>query len=320
MKDVLSEWYPLDDAQRATVIERGTIVLDTSSLLTLYRVSEPDRKLVLELFRAVDHRLWVPYRVALEFHRNRINVAHTQLKAYEELKKEVASLRRKFEAHSAHPVLSLSEIRLEAVTRLRRLEQFLDQKRDELHPADMRDPARGDGVLKSVTEIFTGRVGQPYEITEDTLKEARKRFDSKTPPGYEDAKKPEPDRYGDYLVWREMLQYLGSQGDQTAPVIFVTEEEKSDWWLKDPQKQSLIGPRPELVKEAAENGISPLWLVSLRRLYGTLADSLGWETNRLGEFASVEDSTTSVVSDSASLGSERTQSTKSSDEDGSVPE
>ena len=76
--------------------------------------------------------------------------------------------------------------------------------------------------------------------------EGENRYAAKTPPGYKDAKKTE-NRFGDLLVWKEILNYAKSQ---EVDIIFVTHDQKEDWWNINSGKT--IGPRIELRKEFYE--------------------------------------------------------------------
>lgn len=97
-------------------------------------------------------------------------------------------------------------------------------------------------VFKDVTDIFDGKVGkQPVDI-EQRRKEALRRFDAKIPPGYKDKGRP-----GDYLIWAEMKDKAKSA---QLPVLFVTDDNKEDWWARHDGKT--LGPRPELRHEFFE--------------------------------------------------------------------
>ena len=283
MKTILAEWYPLDDGQRASLLNDAVIVFDTNSLLTLYRLSEGDRARVVDLLDALKHRVWIPYQTALEFHKNRLKVVREQLEAYDDSLKRVGDLRGQIvDSVRSHPVLSQSEIRTEINDRLISLDKYLRQQYNERHPSDIRNPYERDGVLDAVTTLFDGRVGPRPSENDERLKEAQKRIDEKVPPGYEDAKKPIPERYGDFFLWRETLSYWGSAGQGHAGgLILVSEETKPDWWLKDGRdlkNQRLVQPRPELVREAFEAGLSPFWMLSLRRFFSNGAGHLGWDS------------------------------------------
>jgi len=64
------------------------------------------------------------------------------------------------------------------------------------------------------------------------------------PPGYMDAKKPEPRCFGDALVWHEIIDRAKIS---QVPMIVVTDDAKEDWWkVIDGRK---FGPRHELRQE-----------------------------------------------------------------------
>lgn len=87
----------------------------------------------------------------------------------------------------------------------------------------------------------------------DLFEEGEKRYKYLIPPGYIDSKKDEEDitkrrKFGDLIVWKEMLQHISNKGKD---LIFVTNDVKEDWWeleiTKDP-----IEARKELQKEFKE--------------------------------------------------------------------
>ncbi|GCD49805.1 hypothetical protein BJI49_11920 [Acetobacter pasteurianus] len=88
--------------------------------------------------------------------------------------------------------------------------------------------------------------------------EKRKRF--QIGPGYKDDKK-EDGGIGDYLIWRTILQEAKIRQKHC---IFVTEESKADWWVK---QKLPIQPRPELISEYREvSGGKSLYLLPLSAL------------------------------------------------------
>lgn len=290
MRSVLPEWYPLTDDQRREIFQSGVIVFDTSSLLTLYRLSYEDRSRVLDLMRTLNSRLWLPYHVGLEFQKNRLKVYHDQLRAYEDIKGSVEKLSNQLLLSlRAHPVLTQSSIRREIGDRLNGIERYIEELKEEQHPKDLIDPQTRDGVRDAMDEIFDGRMGQPTEASQEQLDEAARRYAARIPPGYEDAAKPEPERYGDYLIWTETLSYVSGSGDPPTPLAFVTEDKKEDWWLLDPVTRRRVGPRPELIREAASLGVAPVFVASLRRFFEEGAAIIGWAETKLGEYAPVRD-------------------------------
>ncbi len=112
--------------------------------------------------------------------------------------------------------------------------------------ANYPDLLENDTFLERISQIFDGKVGQPYpeEDFSKHCKEAGKRIEKKQPPGYKDTKKNEPEKFGDVIIWFQLIDYAKSE---KRPIIFVTDDEKEDWWLD--HKGKTIGPRPELIQE-----------------------------------------------------------------------
>lgn len=105
-----------------------------------------------------------------------------------------------------------------------------------------------DEVFYRLLDLFDGKVGKPFS-GEEKLKieqEGEKRYAGKIPPGYKDSKKVE-NRFGDLLVWKEIIGYAKSK---KVDIIFVTHDQKEDWWNIINGKT--IGPRIELRKEFYE--------------------------------------------------------------------
>ena len=58
-------------------------------------------------------------------------------------------------------------------------------------------------------------------------------------------------KYSDYIVWSQLLEY--AKENNLSDLIFVTDDNKEDWWLKVKQQGfKTISPRPELVGEITQ--------------------------------------------------------------------
>ena len=116
-------------------------------------------------------------------------------------------------------------------------------------------------------------MGSPFDKKDHTAAadEARIRIKERRPPGYMDGDKDGSGPIGDYLVWAQILR---ESKDRKQDVLFVTSDDKEDWWRKDKDKKSL-GPRPELVDE--------LKLICGKRLFMLPPDNLlSWAREVLG--------------------------------------
>ena len=117
----------------------------------------------------------------------------------------------------------------------------------------------GDPVFDAVTELFDGKVGDPYK--EDKYKEickkGKERYDAKIPPGYMDrSNNPnDTDQYGDFVLWCQLLDYSKMEA---RPIILITDDAKEDWWLE--VRGEKLGPRPELISEFIKETDDTKWL------------------------------------------------------------
>jgi hypothetical protein len=248
MKATFAGWYSKSPEQLAGLWDSALIVPDTNILLHLLRHSDEVRGQLLDVFERKRESLWIPYQVGLEFQRRRLDVQQFALDAYQRIEEAVSTLvnqtKNSLNQYRAHPVLDVD--REHAV-----LDAFLSDfqnrmlERKSLHPTDE--------LLSSftkVTDLFLGRVGVKPSLDRVAAiqKEGAERYAKKVPPGFEDIKKTaDADaKFGDLLIWKEMMEKAKAE---KRPLIFITDDGKSDWWYLHRGKK--IGPHPALVEEFA---------------------------------------------------------------------
>ncbi|WP_368651248.1 PIN-like domain-containing protein [Bacillus inaquosorum] len=228
-------------------------------LLNLYRYSKETSEKLLALLEKSKDRLWLPHQIALEFHLNRTNVILDQQTSYEKiesllrkksseiessLKKELGSYRKK------HVTLSIDSIIDQIKSSIDGLISEISQEKED-HPSLLKN----DHVKHKITELFDNRVGAPYKKDKlnEIKKEADKRYVLEIPPGYRDASKKGAkfhngeiilEKYGDYILWQQIIDFAN---EKQTNIIFITDEEKKDWWYES--KGKTIGPRSELLNE-----------------------------------------------------------------------
>ena len=71
MKNRFAEYYKPTEAEVQDLWNTATIVFDTNVLLDLYRYDATTRDEVIQIITFYKERLWIPYQVGWEFHRNR---------------------------------------------------------------------------------------------------------------------------------------------------------------------------------------------------------------------------------------------------------
>lgn len=254
MKDEFSEYYPLTKGELEDLWSRSVIVLDTNVILRLYRLSQKSVGEILELLNTMKDRIWIPYQVSLEYNRNRLEKIKESEGAYKTITEIVNSFIvkcdekiREYSGYGIHPVIDMEN----------NISEILEfaKKRMEIINKEHSDRSTSDhyhALHEKIGEIFRGRIGSDFSIDDlDALiLRAKANLDKGVGPGsadYQDKRQKKlSDREccGDFIIWESIIAESKARG---CPVIFVTEDTKSDWWLRKDGKT--VGPLPELRKE-----------------------------------------------------------------------
>jgi len=268
---------PTQEQLQALWAEHDSVIaLDTNVLLGLYRMPENSRKEIIELLTRLKDRLWVPYHVVLEFHRNRLEAMRAEFAAAKQLGKDA---RIAYDAFKA--AISNDRVRDRACwPQIAEKLTEIDKKADELFKVAKAEsdhyisPNAPDSVLSFVETLLEGRIGArplDQQVVDSAEKHAAERFKIKMGPGYFDQEKAGDtyvfdgliyDRqYGDYMVWRELLNH--SRENKTKRLMLITSDVKPDWWL-DTKSVSGKRPQPELVMEILrEASVDCFWMYTL---------------------------------------------------------
>jgi hypothetical protein len=229
--------------------KRGTLAVDTNVLLDLYRYHEGTRDSLIQSLQKFEGDKWLPHQAATEFFRNRTKVIISSEKAFKQAQSEIEKLNVTLETVVAQlkgiriiPSEVASELEYAVKSSISEAQKKITNGR-EGYPAFLQD----DPILRRLSEIFSDAVGDDFteESRIEIAVQAEERKKNKVPPGYMDAGKDEERPYGDYYLWRQILEHAKATG---RPVVLVTSERKEDWWEIISGKTT--GPRPELLKEA----------------------------------------------------------------------
>jgi hypothetical protein len=240
MKNNYSQFYPLSQEQLEHLWSECFFVFDTNVLFNLYRYSKDTSKQFLDELSKLKSRLWLPYQVGYEFHRNRRDVISDEISIYKDFLHKFSSLCSEVENKNRNPFLLAASSKT--------LTDLKVQITEELHTkiSEYEEQYEKDKVLDTLIDIFQSNVGNEYtpEQLSTIYKAGESRYKDDIPPGFQDKKKPHPERFGDLLIWSEMKQ---KSLELKKPLIFVTDDGKEDWWFIHNGKT--ISPRPELIKE-----------------------------------------------------------------------
>lgn len=246
MKTTFVGWYAKSPEQLRKLWDAALIVPDTNILLHLLRHSAEVRGQLMDVFERKKASLWIPYQVGIEFQRRRLDVQQHALDAYDrlgtDLTKFVNQAKDGINQYRAHPVIDIER-------ELSALDMFQADFQQRIGAAKAQHSVEEfNASFVKVTELFTGKVGEKpsAERIVAIQKEGGDRYAKKIPPGFEDAKKAAEggDKFGDLVIWMEMIEKAKAE---KRPIIFVTDDGKSDWWHIHRGRK--IGPHPALIEE-----------------------------------------------------------------------
>ena len=231
-QDILRGHVPLREEVLAEIWDEAIFCFDTNVLLDVYRYSEINRASFLKLLTAIKDRIFVPNQVAVEFARNRVTTIREHYAAHRMIRQKLVEATAEIEkSYGRH---DLEELKRFLEDSKERMDAFLEPENDQL---------KNDHILESVIQIIGDDIADPIK-KEELEKEYEIRKKKLIPPFCEkDDQKDEERRIGDVAIWMELLNHMGKIN---KPLIFVTEDQKANWWHKEGGQHI---PQPRLVQE-----------------------------------------------------------------------
>ncbi|SFI42623.1 hypothetical protein SAMN05192551_1215 [Tindallia magadiensis] len=255
MKTNFREYIGYCKQEKEELWDKCVFVFDTNILLNLYRYSSETRNALLNSFETLSHSIWLPNQVALEFFKRRNEVIIETNVRYSKLELKKDKLLQEFR----------EELRMKSNNEeLAELDSYITGWIKNREHSDLLVSSHTeDIILDRLLKLYDGKVGNEY--SENRLKEiyeeGKKRYDNKIPPGYKDEKKnlaKENSGYGDLILWFQIIEY---SKENEKDIIFVTHDQKEDWWLKI--NGQTIGSRPDLVREFIDIAKSEFLMYSM---------------------------------------------------------
>lgn len=251
MRNQFSWYFRAPDSEIKAAWDGGLLTLDANVLLDLYRYHENTRGSLLTCIERFKGRLWLARQAAEEFFRNRSKVIVSAgggfRQATEELSKLSKALSTTVTQLQGNRILAAevaNDLNAAVTSAITAAEQRISNG-NSAHPKFLES----DPLLEKLLELFENAVGPDF--SKDEIKivraEAEQRKRAGVPPGFLDDHKDGDKAYGDFFLWRQVLDRAKAQ---SKPIIFVTSERKEDWWER--YGGLTIGPRLELLREAHE--------------------------------------------------------------------
>lgn len=244
MRKLFPGYYTPSKEEFEKIWQEGLIVFDTNVLLDLYRYSENTVKSLLEVMESLEDRIWIPFQVSKEYHKNLNTVISDQVRKYESSIKTLTDFKKQIDEKRSHPFLS-EELTIEIEAFCGKFDKELDDKKATVKQLIINNP-----IKEKLADLLEDKIGNQFskENLEKIYTEGEKRYKEQIPPGFGDIKKPVPDRYGDLIFWKEILK---KNSEIDKPILLITGDKKDDWYLKE--LGLTIGPRPELIEEFKKN-------------------------------------------------------------------
>lgn len=247
MKKLFKEYHQFTEEEFRQLWIDCLFVFDANTLLNMYRYSRTTVNTYFDVLNGLKFKkqIWIPYQVGYEFYENRINVISEYEKSYDEILAILEKAKSDIELkYKDHPFLDLGEIKDEMSKGLSGVEGKIKQAKKS-HPKWLEK----DEVLEKINQLFEGNVGSNYDVEKlDQLKkEGKERYEKKIPPGFKDEKKTEDKKYGDFILW---CQIIDKAKESKKPIILISGDVKEDWWLEKDGKKLM--PLPQLKKEMAD--------------------------------------------------------------------
>ncbi|TWB21589.1 PIN-like domain-containing protein [Nitrospirillum bahiense] len=276
MRDYFRWHYRPTEDQFSFLWKNGIFIFDTNVLLAMYRYPEQVRNIFFSVMGKISERIWIPYQVGLEFHRNRFSRINTENKKVNDIIDRITSngleiikLTESLTKNNVNAGVSPEEISTK-IKEFRiaheRIISSISVSKKNLPISTLDDPI---GI--KISELFEGKVGSPprdqSEIDELT-RDADDRYNNKIPPGFKDNNPKDEsyffdgkikyrNKYGDLIIWKQSIAH--ARDNNIKNIIFVTDDSKTDWW--DVDNHQTRGPLPALIQEIIEvGGVDLFWM------------------------------------------------------------
>lgn len=297
MREQIARYISSTTSDINDIWARGVIIFDTSALLYLYYFSKKSQtEIYNSTFEKLKGRLWIPGHVYYEYYKNREGTLKKPIdEKYNRLEKDVIqSLTSKLNEISGlinefsnqtkqdenHPYLSDSSITESFVKTFRDFEKgfagFKDNVEEEFSKRkdEIKAFSMNDSVLHNIEAYF--KIGRSYCYADimEIVKEGEIRYRNKIPPGFGDSKKEGIQKYGDLIIWKQIIEYAKQN---KTPVILVTNDVKDDWCYKFKRSNEvrIIGPQEDLLRELLDEAGVGLLMYSFSQFLFNAKEILG---------------------------------------------
>ncbi|KPL86178.1 PIN-like domain-containing protein [Herpetosiphon geysericola] len=271
MRSLFPSFYSYSDDEIDAVWENCLFIVDTNILRKFFYMTDQTLEKYLKLFEDLNKagRLWIPHHVALEF--SAIHSTMNQNISKKDIQNFINLLEKsKSDIKNKLDELSKRNLKIIKDKTLSSLISNIDKSINDINEfrKNKTHIQRNTNILNKILDIFTN-IGGNFSVSdiEPLCREAEGRFTEKIPPGFNDDKKDSigdflsfngkkyPTKYGDFFIWKQILNHVESFHSDIHSIILITDDNKSDWM---DEKRA----RRELVEEVCNKGINYFMIYS----------------------------------------------------------
>ena len=266
----------------ASCLKGKIIVLDTNVFLHIYAYSPDFSEFAIECLRSVKGSIVLPATVSIEYTRH-------QNKEFQKMKSKIDSTRdncikqvENFETKLFSIGSNLKKLQLPDI---KKLEESIavycaEIKKNYENYFDDNGPVlemlakfwnNTDQVLELYKELENaGQIMAPFHYRElyDLCDTAEVRYEKNLPPGYKDKDKKGNAlrKYGDFLLWEEIIRYAKANRQD---ILFVSDDVKEDWCKTAGDKAEL---RDELITEFKKKTFQSIEYMNSKELFSVISE------------------------------------------------
>lgn len=301
LKELFPEFYQTDlNAFDLSSQSDNLIVIDTNFLLDIIQLPTTVSKKYIEALEKTKTNIYIPYLVALEFNFRKSSIKKNKLMNVRNYKsnieKSLLAIEKNIKTTDlvdenekndfVKSMLTLTKNFSNELVRLidKNIESIITKEESELY----------DKLIK----VIENNIGDKYEQEwiNEVEKDGSKRYEEKIPPGYNDLAKDgeeEPKRryccieyhrkYGDLLIWKDIIEYSRDCDKVGKKVIFITNDgkstQKNDLLYK--VNNLIVGPNIHMMNELRMIANKEFYILNNLRFVQLVNDLSDSEMNEL---------------------------------------
>lgn len=230
------------------------IVFDTSALLNIYSHSEKNISIILKFFSEKNELIWIPKQVEIEFNRNSSR-AKKEAKDYNALNRNLTTIIKSetpkkikniMDHYKACNFENIEILEKNIIDKLDEIKNIIDDYNSSMkkNSKEIKSIHIEDQIAKALKSLS---IGEEFSIPEkiEAYEEGEKRYKYKIPPGYKDDSKDSPEKFGDLIIWKQILKKVKFISEP-ATLYFVSSDFKEDWIEENSLKIELINELKEI--------------------------------------------------------------------------